>query len=324
VIDARMVVAAALVLAGACARTDDSIIEGVGTLELIEVDVSPTMPARVDRMYVAEGDRVKPGDTIAVLSVPTLGAELAQGRAAEAFARANLDELVAGARQREIERAEAELAARVADHARRVDDSTRLAPLVAKSLASEAELVAARNAVLGAAAQRDAAAAALTLLREGTRTERISAGRAEVERAGANIAATEAMVRDLVLVASVHGIVVTRSAEPGEVIAAGRSVATIAESQRPWVRVYLGPQFIPLVQIGDTATAVLDAFPDRVFQGRVTSIATRAEYTPRVALTERERADLLYGVRVDFSDSTGMLKAGLPVTVRFPRRVPAQ
>jgi HlyD family secretion protein len=78
------------------------------------------------------------------------------------------------------------------------------------------------------------------------------------------------------------------------------------------------------VNVGDTATAVLDAFPDRVFHGRVTSIATRAEYTPRVALTERERADLLYGVRVDFEDSTGMLKAGLPVTVRFTPRAAAR
>lgn len=313
-----------VVLAGACTNVDATIIEGVGTLELVEVDVSPSIPARVERMYVAEGDRVTPGDTIAVLTIPTLRAELAQGRAAEALARANLDELEAGARQREIERAEAELAARVAEHARRVDDSTRLAPLVARSLASESELVVSRNAVLAAAAQRDAAAAALTLLREGTRSERISAGRAEVARARANIAATEATARDLVLVASVHGIIVTRSAEPGEVIAAGRSVATIAESKRPWVRVYLGPQHIPLVQIGDSATAMLDAFPDRVFHGRVTSIATRAEYTPRVALTERERADLLYGVRVDFADSTGMLKAGLPVTVRFTPRAAAQ
>ena len=61
---ARMVVVTALVLLGACARPDESIIEGVGTLELIEVDVSPTMPARVDRMYVAEGDRVKPGEVL--------------------------------------------------------------------------------------------------------------------------------------------------------------------------------------------------------------------------------------------------------------------
>jgi HlyD family secretion protein len=42
-----------------------------------------------------------------------------------------------------------------------------------------------------------------------------------------------------------------------------------------------------------------------------------AQYSPRVALTEKERADMLFGVRVDFADTTGALKPGLPVTVRF-------
>lgn len=315
----RAAIAMAVML-GACTRPDSTAIEGVGTLEQIEVDVAPTLAARVDHMLVREGDAVRAGDTIALLSVPTLDAQLQQRRAAEAVALANLEELEAGARAREIERAEAELAAREADLARLVDDSTRLAPLVARDMAAAAQMVAARSAVRAAAAQRDAAAAALRLLREGTREERIAAGRADVARARADIAATQATARDLVLLSTVDGLVVTRSAEPGEVVQPGQSVATIAEAGKPWVRVYLGPQHVPLVNVGDTAIATLDAFPDQRFMGRVTSIATRAEYTPRVALTERERADLMYAVRVDFDDATGMLKAGLPVTVRFTPR----
>jgi HlyD family secretion protein len=50
----------------------------------------------------------------------------------------------------------------------------------------------------------------------------------------------------------------------------------------------------------------------------VTSIATRAEFTPRVALTERERADLQFAVKVVFDDSTGTLKAGVPIVVTLP------
>jgi HlyD family secretion protein len=49
----------------------------------------------------------------------------------------------------------------------------------------------------------------------------------------------------------------------------------------------------------------------------VSAVATRAEFTPRVALTENERADLLFAVRVELADSTGRLKAGLPVTVHL-------
>ena len=47
-------------------------------------------------------------------------------------------------------------------------------------------------------------------------------------------------------------------------------------------------------------------------------IAPRGEFTPRAALTERERADLVFGIKVTFDDPAGRLKAGLPVTLDVP------
>jgi HlyD family secretion protein len=47
------------------------------------------------------------------------------------------------------------------------------------------------------------------------------------------------------------------------------------------------------------------------------AINSKAEFTPRVALTEEERADLLFGVKIAFQDNTGALKPGLPITVRI-------
>ena len=58
------------------------------------------------------------------------------------------------------------------------------------------------------------------------------------------------------------------------------------------------------------------------FRGRVAAIATKAEFTPRVALTEQERADLLFGVRIEFRDDTRRLHAGLPITVELPANRP--
>jgi HlyD family secretion protein len=49
----------------------------------------------------------------------------------------------------------------------------------------------------------------------------------------------------------------------------------------------------------------------------VVAVNDRAEYTPRIALTEKERADLLFGVKVMFDDTTGTLKPGLPATVEI-------
>jgi HlyD family secretion protein len=317
-------VAATLVLvSAACTPEENGEISGVGLLEVVDVNVATTSTARVARMLVNEGDLVHIGDTIAVLDLPTLPADLAQARADEARAAATLAELAAGPRDEEIERAEAELAVRDAELHRRIDDSTRIAPLVQQNAVAVADLVAARAAVLAAAAEREAAAAELTLLREGTRAEQIEAARADLDRTRAAVEAISATASDLVLLAPSDGRVLSRNAEPGEVIAAGRSVATLGDGRRPWVHVYLGPEHTPVIAVGDSVDAVLDAFPDRPFRGVVTSIATEAEFTPRVALTETERADMLFAVRVEFYDETETLKAGLPITVRFRPRTQA-
>jgi HlyD family secretion protein len=95
-------------------------------------------------------------------------------------------------------------------------------------------------------------------------------------------------------------------------------VVTIGQPRRPWVRVYVAERVLPRLRVGQTVTARLDGVEDRGFPGRIVAIADRAEFTPRVALTEEERADLVFGVKVEFSDTTGMLKAGLPATVALP------
>ncbi len=61
-----------------------------------------------------------------------------------------------------------------------------------------------------------------------------------------------------------------------------------------------------------------DGYSDSTFTGHITEIAPRAEFTPRAALTERERADLVFGIKVSIDDSSGRLKAGMPVQVDLP------
>jgi HlyD family secretion protein len=196
-------------------------------------------------------------------------------------------------------------------------DRERSAKLLAGGAISEQQAEAAATAARSAAARRDALRNTLVLLREGTRPERVRAGRAELQVARGALAAAEATASDLVLVSPVNGTVMGRHVEPGEVIPAGTPALTVGDVRHPWVRVYVAAPRLPLVRVGAPAEAVLDAHEDAPFAGRVTSVADRAEFTPRVALTEDERADLMFAVKVELDDTTGTLKAGLPVTVRI-------
>lgn len=304
-----------------CRETRAADVEGTGTLEVIEVDVAPLTPGRVVRVLVQEGQTVRAGETVAILGQPTLPADIEGRRARLAAAEAQLRNLERGARTAEIEAAEAELRTAEAEAVRAARDLTRLQTLLDAGAISRQQLDAARAGAQVAAGRRDAAREALLLTRQGARPELVSAARAEVASARAAVHSAERTAGDLTLTAPVNGVVVSRNAEPGEVIGAGQSVVTIADPARPFVRIYVNQRALPLIRRGGAASATLDAFPDRRFPGQVAAINPRAEFTPRVALTEDEREDLLFGVKVELTDTSGMLKAGLPVTVRIPMAV---
>lgn len=303
----------------ACRDDGPSEVEGTGTLEVVEVDVAPLTPARVVRVWRGEGDTVRAGDTLVSLTQSTIEADVSARRARLASAEAQLRDLQAGARPAEIAAAEAELRAAESDLARAVGDRDRITALLRTGGVSTQEADAVRNAATVAEARRDRARDALRLIQEGSRPQRIAAGRAEVENARAALAAAEQAVSDLVLVSPLDGVVMLRTAEPGEVIPAGMATMTIGELAAPFVRIYVNQKALGDVRLGARAEGVLDGMPDTRFAGTVVAINSKAEFTPRVALTEDERADLLFGVKIAFRDSAGALKPGLPITVRIAR-----
>jgi HlyD family secretion protein len=314
----RMRLLLAAIAVAACNNSGRDLPDATGTVELTETDIAAPVAARIRRVKVEEGDVVRTGDTIAVLELTTLPADLEQRRARLRAAEAEFRDLMAGSRAPEIARAEAELAAAEVEAKRTADDARRYAELLKSGSVSESQVQSFETAARVAASRRDATRATLQQLREGTRPERIRAARANVESARAQLEAGQAIATDLVLVAPVGGIVLGRYAEPGELLAAGVPVAALGDPQRLWVRVYVGPTLLTNLRVGQRVRATIDGVPGQEFNGAVAQISPRAEFTPRVALTEKERADLLFAVKIALDDSTGALKAGLPVRVRFP------
>ena len=310
---------ALIALTSGCGQSPaGDIIEATGTIEVAEADVAPMSTARVVRIRVEEGDAVRAGDTLVELSRPELRPDITQLEARLSAARARLRDLEAGARPADLRRQEAELRAAEAEAERAARDAERYATLFEGGGISRQEYDRARTAAATAQARRDAIAGSLRLLREGTRPHQIAAARAEVSSASAAVAAAESTAADLVLVSPVTGRVMGRHVETGEVLAPGTPAVTVGETARPWARVFVSGPDIPHLALDQRVAARLDGAA-REFEGRIAAIDARAQFTPRIALTEEERADLMFGVRVAFEDTTGALRAGLPITVRMPR-----
>ena len=307
----------ATLLLAACGG-EDQAGQAVGTLEIVEVNAGPLQVARAVHVAVDEGDEVKAGDTLVIFALPTSSASEAQAEARAAAARQSSRAVSASARPAEVARADAEVRAATSEAAKAAADLARIEPLAERGDVSRAQLDAIRTAARTAASKRDAAQQSLRLLLQGATTELKAAARAEAEAAEAAAALVRATVNDLVLLSPVDGVVTSRNVEPGEVLTPGASAISVGQPSRPYARIFVSQFVLPLLAVGDTLSATLDRDSTRYF-GRISSIATRAEYTPRVALTEDEREDLLFAVRIEFADTTARLKAGLPITVHLPR-----
>jgi HlyD family secretion protein len=302
-----------------------------GTIEVHESDAAPLVPGRIVEMRVDEGDTVQIGDTLAILTQGAIPAMYEERRARLAAARARLADLERGSRSAELQRAEAEVAALEAEAERTASEYARARRLAADGVLAPQELDRAKAAAESAAGRLAAARASLELAREGTRADQVQAARAEVRSAEAQVESARADVSELAVLAAVDGVVLGRHADPGEVVAAGTPLATIGETGRPWVRVYLPARLLAALEPGAEALVLpagaaveAEAGPAAGVgvRGRLSAVSAKAEFTPRAALTEEERADLLFGARVALEDPPAGFRPGLPVTVRFTRESP--
>jgi HlyD family secretion protein len=202
---------------------------------------------------VQEGDKVQAGDVLAVLSD-----QEQQARVAEA--RASLAEL------RESTKPQADAALRVAttryNQAQR--EAQRRRDLYAQKLI-------AHEAMEQAAELETEALAALEQAK--LSAEALAAGNPSEVAASERLAAAEAALDKTLVRAQVSGTVLTRNAEPGDVVQAGRVLFEIARDNQTELLVPVDERNLSVLRLGQPAMCVTDAYPDQPFPATVSFIA---------------------------------------------------
>ncbi|NWG11959.1 MAG: HlyD family efflux transporter periplasmic adaptor subunit [Acidobacteria bacterium] len=272
-----------------------------------------------------------------------LRAEMELRQAELRQAEARLEELVSGSRRQEIEQATAAVAeARTQNELARKDweraevlfknDDITAAQYDQYRMRLDATTAALRQAderlalvvegprkeqIESARAQVERSRAALKLaeaqqLEIRRREQEIESRRADIERARAQIAIIDAQLADAVVSSPIDGIVLVKSAETGEIIAAGTTIATIGNLDRPWLRAYINEQDLGRVKLGARADVTTDSFPGKIYAGRVSFIASEAEFTPKQIQTTEERVKLVYRIKIDLENPNHELKSNMP------------
>jgi len=105
--------------------------------------------------------------------------------------------------------------------------------------------------------------------------------KAQIEQARAQLAVVESQIADATVSAPINGVALVKSAEVGEILAAGTTIATLGELDKPWLRGYINEQDLGRVKLGARATISTDSYPGKTYQGRVSFISSEAEFTPK-------------------------------------------
>jgi len=127
----------------------------------------------------------------------------------------------------------------------------------------------------------------------------------------------QAQMARLTLHSPIGGVVQKRLVKPGEVVAPGTPILTVANPRDLRLTLFVLEGQLGQVSVGQKVAIRADPFPERVFNGQVQTIATRAEFTPRNVQTQKDRQNLVFAVKVKVPNPDGALKAGLPVDATF-------
>jgi multidrug resistance efflux pump len=282
---------------------------------------------------------------LALLSSGYRQEEIEQGEAAVKQSQAELSQLVAGPRQQEIDQARADwLAAKAqAENSRklqrRMEDLSKR-DLIAKqdfddaqAKAEESEqkmksarerydlvLAGTRTEEIERARQRlTEADAKLRQLKSGYRKEEVAQAKSEVEAARARVELTRSQLDETVIRAPVEAVVEVLDLEPGDLVGAGKPVATLLRTNSLWVRAYLPEAKLGFVKTGARVRVRVDSFPNRDFAGIVRRVSRQAEFTPRNVQTWEERVLQVFQTEVIIEDPDHVLRPGMNADVTIPK-----
>ena len=263
--------------------------DAYGNFEATEVTVAAEVGGRLLAFGLEEGDRLRRDTVVGMVDTVPLVLERRALVARRAAAAARTREADANISALEVQRS-------IAD----------------RELARTERLLrqAAATAQQGDRAEHDARVVREQLA--GARASRGSAGQ-EVAALDAQVASIDDRLTRSRITSPLSGTVLARYVEPGELVQTGQPLFKLASLDTLTFRAYVSNAQLTRLKLGQEVQVGVDrADSIAVMPGRVTWIASAAEFTPTAIQTRDERADQVYAVKVAVANRDGRLRIGMP------------
>lgn len=275
----------------ACGKQDRDF-DATGTFEAVETTVCAQQTGELVTWNVEEGSKVQRHAEVGLIDTTQIVLRMRQVAAGKRVVAAQspdvakqvaaIEEQLAKARQEY--RRYSELVADGAAPRKQMEDAQTQVQVLAKQLVAQRSLLNTQVSTLGA--RQDEADSQTSLLRH--------------------------ELRKCHVVSPVTGTVLEKYVERGEYVVPGKPLFKVADLETVFLRAYLTSLQLQRVKIGQKVTVMANFGQGerRHYEGTVTWISGKSEFTPKTVLTDDERADLVYAVKVAVKND-GMVKIGM-------------
>ncbi|MDO4195350.1 MAG: HlyD family efflux transporter periplasmic adaptor subunit [Prevotellaceae bacterium] len=284
----------------ACGNKENEY-DATGVFEATETTVYAEQPGALLTFNVEEGDNIMKDKEVGLIDTTQLWLKIQQAGAIKSVYQSQKPEL------------EKQIAATRQQLVKAKQDQQRYKELVADGAAPSKMLDDANSQVDVLQRQLDAQISSLTVSTNALDKQMAATG-VQIDQLRDQLCKCHILV-------PTNGTVLEKYVERGEFVSTGKPLFKIADTENMYLRAYVTSAQLKDIKIGQKAIVFADYGngEKKEYQGKVTWISTRSEFTPKTILTDDERADLVYAIKVMIKGD-GYVKIGMYGEVRLAER----
>ena len=293
----KTICAAGLAVLASCGSNEKEY-DATGTFEATEVTVAAEQSGALVKFDVNEGDEIALGKEMGLIDTTQIWLKIQQAGATKEVYQSQKPDM------------EKQIAATRQQLAKAKQDQQRYQELVADGAAPSKMLDDATNQVQVLQMQLDAQISSLS-----TNTNALNKQMAATD---VQVDQLQDQLRKCHIAAPIKGTVLEKYVEKGEFVAIGKPLFKMADTEQMFIRAYVTSAQLQNIKVGQKAKVFAD-YGDgekKEYEGTVSWISSRSEFTPKTILTDDERADLVYALKVAFKND-GYVKIGMYGEVKF-------
>ena len=290
-----------------------------GMVQAAEVKFGPRQEGRVQEVLVEEGQQLKKGQVILTLENNEMLDEKDSLNATVRTQRDYITQLRNGPTSQEINSAKAEMNSVLADLERQKKSLQRKRELFSQQIIAKDSLDEIEGKVNSLQQKYSSLKSKYEDLLDGTRPDQIQTENSRLKIYEAQLLGVQSKLKELQVISPCDCELSEFTIKPGNLVLRNQVLGTLIDLQDIWLEAYLPEELYGRVRMGDKIEITSFSYPEKKFQGKVSFIGLKAEFTPRNIQTIEGRKDQVFKIKVDIDNSENLFRPGMDLNLNLSK-----